>query len=63
VAGTPPAALAALAAALKALPGVVDHGLFLGMADEVVVGHADGSAERLARGGAPGRDPDSSRGG
>jgi ribose 5-phosphate isomerase A len=38
--------LAALAAALKALPGVVDHGLFLGMADEVVVGHADGSIER-----------------
>ena len=42
--------LAALAAGLKALPGVVDHGLFLGMADEVVVGHADGSVERRLRG-------------
>jgi ribose 5-phosphate isomerase A len=38
------------AAGLKALPGVVDHGLFLGMADEVVVGHADGSVERRLRG-------------
>ena len=51
----------ALAAALKSLPGVVEHGLFLGMTDEVVVGHADGSAERLARGGTSGRDPDSNR--
>ena len=42
-------ALAAFAAALKSLPGVVEHGLFLGMADEVVVGHADGRVERLAR--------------
>ncbi len=42
-------ALAAFAAALKSLPGVVDHGLFLGMADEVVVGHADGRVERLVR--------------
>ena len=42
--------LAALAAGLKALPGVVDHGLFLGMADEVVVGHADGSVEQRLRG-------------
>ncbi len=42
--------LTAVAAALKSLPGVVEHGLFLGMADEVVVGHADGRAERLVRG-------------
>ena len=42
--------LPALAAALKALPGVVEHGLFLGMADEVLVGHADGSVERRVRG-------------
>jgi ribose 5-phosphate isomerase A len=42
--------LAALAAGLKALSGVVDHGLFLGMADEVVVGHADGSVEQRLRG-------------
>jgi ribose 5-phosphate isomerase A len=30
--------------------GVVDHGLFLGMADEVVIGRADGSVERRLRG-------------
>ena len=41
--------LAALAAALKSLPGVVDHGLFLGLADEVLVGHADGSIDTLQR--------------
>jgi ribose 5-phosphate isomerase len=39
----------ALAAALKALPGVVDHGLFFGMADEVLVGHPDGSVEGRTR--------------
>ena len=38
---------AALAAALNALPGVVEHGLFIGMADAVVVGHADGRTELL----------------
>ena len=42
--------LVELAAALKALPGVVEHGLFLDMADEVLVGRADGSAERRVRG-------------
>jgi ribose 5-phosphate isomerase A len=42
--------LPALAAALKALPGVVEHGFFFGMADEVFVGHADGSVERRERG-------------
>ena len=41
--------LAALSAALKATLGVVDHGLFLGIADEVVLGHADGSVETLRR--------------
>ena len=41
--------LRALAAALKALPGVVDHGLFLGMADEVLVGRPDGSVEGRVR--------------
>jgi ribose 5-phosphate isomerase A len=35
----------ALAAALNALPGVVEHGLFIGMADAVVVGREDGSTE------------------
>jgi ribose 5-phosphate isomerase A len=41
--------LPGLAAALKATLGVVDHGLFLGIADEVVLGHADGSVETLQR--------------
>ena len=41
----------ALAAALKALPGVVEHGLFFDMADEVLVGHADGSVASKVRGG------------
>ena len=34
-----------LASAVRALPGVVDHGLFLGTADRVLVGHADGRVE------------------
>ncbi|MBJ7610069.1 MAG: ribose-5-phosphate isomerase RpiA [Candidatus Dormibacteraeota bacterium] len=42
-----------LASRLDAIPGVVGHGLFLGMADLVLVGGADGSLRRLepARGG------------
>jgi ribose 5-phosphate isomerase A len=40
----------ALADALKATVGVVEHGLFLGMADEVLLGREDGSVEVL-RGG------------
>ena len=43
--GDPPA----LAAALNALPGVVEHGLFIGMAGTVVLGHADGTTEVLLR--------------
>jgi ribose 5-phosphate isomerase A len=35
----------ALAAALNALPGVVEHGLFIGLADAVVVGYEDGATE------------------
>lgn len=35
--------------ALHALPGVLDHGLFLGMATDVLVGHPDGSVEHLTR--------------
>jgi ribose 5-phosphate isomerase A len=31
-----------LAAWLSALPGVVEHGLFVGAADEILVGHEDG---------------------
>jgi ribose 5-phosphate isomerase A len=39
--------LHALAAALSAIPGVVEHGLFLGMARAVVLGAPDGTAEIL----------------
>ncbi|MBB3111136.1 ribose 5-phosphate isomerase A [Paenibacillus phyllosphaerae] len=35
--------------ALHAIPGVVDHGLFLHMATQVIVGYADGSARELER--------------
>ena len=38
---------AALAAALSDIPGVVEHGLFIGMAACVYLGHADGHAEAL----------------
>jgi ribose 5-phosphate isomerase A len=31
-----------LAARIKSLPGVVDHGLFVDLASQVIVGHADG---------------------
>lgn len=37
----------ALAAALKATTGVVDHGLFIDLCDALIVGRADGSAEFL----------------
>jgi ribose 5-phosphate isomerase A len=39
----------AFAAAVAALPGVVDHGLFLDMADAVLVGAEDGSVTTLHR--------------
>ena len=45
-----------LAAALNAIPGVVEHGLFIGMAGAVVLGRPDGSSEVLLRAGA--RHPD-----
>ena len=35
-----------LAEQIEAVPGVVGHGLFLGMADEVIAGHPDGTLER-----------------
>jgi ribose 5-phosphate isomerase A len=44
----------ALAAALSAIPGVVEHGLFIGMASAVVIGRPDDSAEVLHR---PGAEP------
>lgn len=41
--------VAELANAIKLQTGVVDHGLFLGMASVVIVGKADGSVEVLTR--------------
>lgn len=38
----------ALTGCLNAIPGVVENGLFLGIAGEMVVGHPDGRAERVA---------------
>jgi ribose 5-phosphate isomerase A len=38
-----------LAGALKATVGVVEHGLFLGMADEVLLGRPDGGVDVLRR--------------
>ncbi|MCF3972248.1 ribose-5-phosphate isomerase RpiA [Paracoccus salsus] len=39
----------ALARALSAIPGVVEHGLFLGMCDLTIIGKADGSVVELDR--------------
>ena len=47
---------AALAAAVKAVPGVVEHGFFLGMATAVVVGTSDG-VRVLERGSRPAAVP------
>ena len=41
--------MADLAASLKAMPGVVEHGLFLTEADLVLLGRPDGSVDRLER--------------
>jgi ribose 5-phosphate isomerase A len=38
---------AALAAALNAVPGVVEHGLFISMAERVLVGRPDGGVDDL----------------
>lgn len=35
--------------ALSLLPGVAEHGLFIDMADEALLGHADGAVERLVK--------------
>ena len=45
-----PAGVADLATALRAVPGVVEHGLFLDMAELALLGHEDGSVDRLERG-------------
>lgn len=50
-AAIPPDAMPAeLDAALKRVPGVVEHGLFLDMADLALLGRPDGTVERLERG-------------
>jgi ribose 5-phosphate isomerase A len=36
-----------LAPCFNEIPGVVEHGLFVGIANEIVIGHADGSGEIL----------------
>jgi ribose 5-phosphate isomerase A len=44
----------ALELLLRAIPGIVDTGIFLGTAERVLVGHADGRVDTLVRnGGAP----------
>lgn len=35
-----------LAATLSQVPGVVEHGLFVGLCDTVIIGHPDGKVER-----------------
>ncbi len=40
---------AELATALAGVPGVVEHGLFLGMAELALLGREDGTVERVAR--------------
>lgn len=44
-----PAGLAELAISLNGVPGVVEHGLFLDMADVALLGRDDGTVERLER--------------
>ena len=39
--------LAEFARAVKQVPGVVEHGLFIGMAERALLGHPDGSVEVL----------------
>jgi ribose 5-phosphate isomerase A len=48
-AARPDGEMADLAAAVKAMPGVVEHGLFLAEADVVLLGRPDGRVERLER--------------
>jgi ribose 5-phosphate isomerase A len=44
----PEGSIEELAAALKSETGVVEHGFFLGMADEVILGTLDGGVEELS---------------
>lgn len=43
----------ALAAVLADTPGVVEHGLFIGMCDTVIIGHPDGRSESRRLGAEP----------
>ncbi|HIE70015.1 MAG TPA: ribose-5-phosphate isomerase A, partial [Planctomycetes bacterium] len=45
----------ALALALAGTPGIVESGLFLGLADHLVIGHDDGTAEERSRAVSGGR--------
>jgi ribose 5-phosphate isomerase A len=45
-----PAGLTDIALGLRGVPGVVEHGLFLDMAELALLGHEDGTVERLERG-------------
>lgn len=47
-----------LSATLNAIPGVIDNGMFLGVADRVAVGREDGGAEVVSRPGAQALDGD-----
>ena len=40
---------AELAAAISQIPGVLDHGLFIGMATDVLVGEADGTVREIGK--------------
>ena len=46
----PPGDIAELAAAIKSTLGVVEHGLFLGIASEALLGHDDGTVTALSAG-------------
>ena len=37
----------ALAVGLTTIPGVVEHGLFIGIAERALIGHADGRVEEI----------------
>jgi ribose 5-phosphate isomerase A len=52
---------AALSAALLAVPGVAETGLFLGMAERAILGHGDGTASEVSCGGEPGLTPAEAR--
>jgi ribose 5-phosphate isomerase A len=50
-----------LSTALLALPGVVEHGLFLGIAERAILGHPDGSTTEVGPAGEPGLTPEEAR--